>query len=101
MLDSCPLQEDGQVKNILNLMMIRMGQRNPNHQFIGGFYPTIYKLETTIPGGVGFRNHPRYVPFITFLERVTPTTTNQRSCQRLLPLLPVSHIVNGQVRQNF
>ena len=56
--------------------MIRMGQRNPNHQFIGGFYPTIYRLETTIPGGVGFRNHPQYVPF-HYLSRAGNTNHHE------------------------
>lgn len=105
MLDSYPLQEDGQVKNTVALKFDDdTDDCEILHQFIdfiGGFYPTIYRLETTIPGGAGFCNHQQYVPFITFLERVTPNTTNQCSCQRLLPLLPVSHIVNGQVRQNF
>ena len=39
-----------------------MGQRNPNHQLIGGENPMIlFGLKNHPAGDAGFRNHPQYV----------------------------------------
>ena len=39
--------------SLLMPSILWMGQRNPNHQLIGGKHPTIYRV-STIQGGAGF-----------------------------------------------